>query len=170
MLEAAEVSVFAHNLLPTCQACTKESLPHEVKFTKYDSKLFRLAKYLNKIVPRNVVNHEKNCFIFIHGITQPTCGSYDVFTRQRRGCLCYDEILKNTINFDWWRWSIGCNTRMIHCCRWDVIAHPCPNASGSLIPQIARFMGPTWSPSGADRTQVGPMLAPWTLLSGPRWT
>ena len=33
---------------------------------------------------------------------------------------------------------------------------------------IARFMGPTWGPSGADRTQVGPMLAPWTLLSGYR--
>ena len=31
------------------------------------------------------------------------------------------------------------------------------------------FMGPTWGPSGADRTQVGPMLAPWTLLSGT-WT
>ena len=29
---------------------------------------------------------------------------------------------------------------------------------------IARFMGPTWGPSGADRTQGGPMLAPWTLL------
>ena len=27
-------------------------------------------------------------------------------------------------------------------------------------------MGPTWGPSGADRTRVGPMLAPWTLLSG----
>ena len=27
-------------------------------------------------------------------------------------------------------------------------------------------MGPTWGPSGADRTQVGPMLAQWTLLSG----
>ena len=27
-------------------------------------------------------------------------------------------------------------------------------------------MGPTWGPSGSDRTQVGPMLAPWTLLSG----
>ena len=26
-------------------------------------------------------------------------------------------------------------------------------------PLIARFMGPTWGPSGADRTQVGPMLA-----------
>ena len=31
---------------------------------------------------------------------------------------------------------------------------------------IARFMGPTWGPFGADRTQVGPMLTPWTLLSG----
>ena len=26
-------------------------------------------------------------------------------------------------------------------------------------------MGPAWGSSGADRTQVGPMLAPWTLLS-----
>ena len=33
-------------------------------------------------------------------------------------------------------------------------------------PIIASFMGPTWGPSRADRTQVGPMLAPWTLLSG----
>ena len=31
---------------------------------------------------------------------------------------------------------------------------------------ISRFMGPTWGPSGADRTQLGPMLAPWNLLSG----
>ena len=30
------------------------------------------------------------------------------------------------------------------------------------LPQIARFMGPTWGPSEADRT----MLAPWALLSG----
>ena len=27
-------------------------------------------------------------------------------------------------------------------------------------------MGPTWGPSGAHRTQVGPILAPWILLSG----
>ena len=31
---------------------------------------------------------------------------------------------------------------------------------------IARFMGPNWGPSGADRTQVSPMLAPWTSLLG----
>ena len=30
----------------------------------------------------------------------------------------------------------------------------------------ARFMGPTWGPSGTDRTHVSPMWAPWTLLSG----
>ena len=35
-----------------------------------------------------------------------------------------------------------------------------------ILPLIARFMGPTWGPAGTDRTQVGPMLAPWTLLSG----
>ena len=35
-----------------------------------------------------------------------------------------------------------------------------------MPPMRARFMGPAWGPSGADRTQVGPMLAPWTLLTG----
>ena len=32
--------------------------------------------------------------------------------------------------------------------------------------QIAKFMGPTWDPPGSCRPQVGPMLAPWSLLSG----
>ena len=39
----------------------------------------------------------------------------------------------------------------------------------TLLPQIARFIGPTWDPPGACRTQLGPMLAPWTLLSGLIW-
>ena len=30
---------------------------------------------------------------------------------------------------------------------------------------IARFLRPKWGPSGTIRTQVGPMLAPWSLLS-----
>ena len=34
--------------------------------------------------------------------------------------------------------------------------------------QIAKFMGPTWGPPGTCRPQMGPMLAPWTLLSGLR--
>ena len=35
-----------------------------------------------------------------------------------------------------------------------------------MVTQIASFMGPTWGPSGSYRSQIGPMLAPWTLLSG----
>ena len=27
-------------------------------------------------------------------------------------------------------------------------------------------MGPTWGPPGSCRSQMGPMLAPWTLISG----
>ena len=34
--------------------------------------------------------------------------------------------------------------------------------------QIAMFLGSTWGPSGSCRRQMGPMLAPWTLLSG-KW-
>ena len=32
--------------------------------------------------------------------------------------------------------------------------------------QIAKFIGPTWGPPGSCRPQMGPMLVPWTLLSG----
>ena len=35
--------------------------------------------------------------------------------------------------------------------------------------RIARVMGPTWGPSGTEMTQVGPMVAQWTLLSGNKW-
>ena len=34
-----------------------------------------------------------------------------------------------------------------------------------ILPQIARLMGPTWCPHGSCRPQMGPMLAPSTLLS-----
>ena len=37
------------------------------------------------------------------------------------------------------------------------------------ISQIAKFMGPTWGPPGTCRPQLGPMLAPWTLLLGISW-
>ena len=32
--------------------------------------------------------------------------------------------------------------------------------------QTEKFMGPTWGPPWSCRPQMGPMLAPWTLLSG----
>ena len=37
---------------------------------------------------------------------------------------------------------------------------------GCMGSQRVKFMGPTWDPSGSGRTQMGPMLAPWTLLWG----
>ena len=56
------------------------------------------------------------------------------------------------------------------------LAAPLLTSFGSLVPnsscslklasQIANFMWPTWGPSGSCRSQMGPMLAPWTLLSG----
>ena len=39
----------------------------------------------------------------------------------------------------------------------------------ALPAQTAKFMGPTWGPPGSCRPQMGPMLAPWTLLSGSIW-
>ena len=51
--------------------------------------------------------------------------------------------------------------------KWLVLNPCCAECIlGNIKTLIARFMGPTWGPSGADRTQVGPMLAPWTSLSG----
>ena len=38
--------------------------------------------------------------------------------------------------------------------------------SHNVKTQIAKFMGPTWGPRGSCRPQMGPMLVPWTLLSG----
>ena len=45
----------------------------------------------------------------------------------------------------------------------DLTMHTTPRHKPS---QIAKFMGPTWGPPGSCRPQMGPMLAPWTLLSG----
>ena len=42
---------------------------------------------------------------------------------------------------------------------------PC-NRLVNEISQVAKFMGPTWCTPGSCRSQMGPMLAPWTLLSG----
>ena len=32
--------------------------------------------------------------------------------------------------------------------------------------QLAKFTGPIWGPPGSCQPQIGPKLAPWTLLSG----
>ena len=63
-------------------------------------------------------------------------------------------------------WSIVITGKVTHliCIWYDIRA--CCISYQTLPSLIARFMGPTWGPSWADRTLVGPRLAPWTLLSG----
>ena len=51
-------------------------------------------------------------------------------------------------------------------CTWLVVMCRSSSTFFVRLSLIAEFMGPTWGPHGADRTQVGAMLAPWTLLSG----
>ena len=55
-------------------------------------------------------------------------------------------------------------TGCIESCQNDIFRY-------SHWPQIARFIGPTWGPPGSCRPQMGPTLAPWTLLTKmlPKW-
>ena len=56
-----------------------------------------------------------------------------------------------------------------HCIIWVIFSSSLSESVSVLIwvtTLIAKFMGPTWGPSGTDRAQVGPILAPSTLLSG----
>ena len=61
----------------------------------------------------------------------------------------------------------------------DVFTYPCLNQYNlyqhkgpvqdmwrCMLSLLVRFMGPTWGPPGPCRPQMGPMLAPWTFLSG----
>ena len=50
--------------------------------------------------------------------------------------------------------------------RFTFYSNDVSNKTWDYDTQMARFIGPTWDPPGDDRTQVGPMLAPITLLSG----
>ena len=51
-------------------------------------------------------------------------------------------------------------------CHWTVQSSKVLICTHKNVSLITRFLEPTWGPSGAERTQVGPMLASWTLLSG----
>ena len=62
----------------------------------------------------------------------------------------------------WYPLTQWCGKSLLVCV-WRMILELKPRWKSTLI---ARFMGPTWGLPGADRTQVGPMWASWTLLSG----
>ena len=90
--------------------------------------------------------------------------------------LAGDHLLSLRVQLHSWGGMMSSSTRhrsllWSHCLCWEIVTcTPVMRSIWSLILSlpslIARFIGPTWGPSGADRTQVGPMLTPWTLLSG----
>ena len=70
------------------------------------------------------------------------------------GCPCKPFLLQ------YWKRRVG-------------ILTPCSSEQARISPKhptdtllITRSMGPTWGQNGADKTQVGPMLVAWTLISG----
>ena len=60
-----------------------------------------------------------------------------------------------TDSLRWHRWR----QRWHHDKSWFSVLH-----MGGIYSHITKFMGPTWGPPGSCRSQMGPMLAPWTLL------
>ena len=107
------------------------------------------------------------------------------FSTYFRMCTCYHIYVFCFIKICWYRYmtylpifvGVASNSQC-HCSKAQLFLHQCfllhneihsidvPKHDISLCSLIARFMGPTWGPSGADRTQVSPMLSPWTFLSG----
>ena len=85
-------------------------------------------------------------------------------------CLCnimhsqraYDVIItsllrQNEVTVSFWRYN-------------DAIITSCVRRAVDISPKvhIYKVHGPTWGPPGSCRPQMGPMLVPWTLLSGYR--
>ena len=93
----------------------------------------------------------------------------------KNGLELFPVMVKPGIYVDWdnVKWSKktrGCKRANEAClpCRPFTHLHSRLPLAQATMTLITRFMGPTWGPSGADRTRVGPMLAPWTL--GILWT
>ena len=90
------------------------------------------------------------CVICVHNFAPDKCNFYDIL---------------HTYN-----WQHYHQHMFIEICFWDdaegrstMERNPPFTSEASLI---ARFMWPTWGPPNDDSILVGPMLAPWTLLSG----
>ena len=62
----------------------------------------------------------------------------------------------------WWHYKMDALSPIVALCVVTITGR----FPSQRVTLIARFMGPTWGPPGAESTWVGPMLAPWTLLSG----
>ena len=64
-------------------------------------------------------------------------------------------------------WKKNCHWLQRNLSKWQLSVQPVRKISSHVdISQIAKFMEPIWGPPGSCRPQMGPILAPRTLLSG----
>ena len=108
----------------------------------------------------DIVLHSNYNFIWIckFGTEASHCPAHGVFYNHPK----YNSLRESTPSF-------GHN--YAHKTLWCLSGHKQTHDILSIClasTQIARFIGPTWGPPGSCRPQMGPMLAPWTLLSG-KW-
>ena len=90
-----------------------------------------------------------------------------------RCSLPFESLDFDTLTLISWCWYCEC--------RHQLSVTNCPGMASLMRPKlyisvrlycgfsnmiIAMFMGPTWGPPGSCRPQMGPMLTPWTWLSG----
>ena len=102
---------------------------------------------------------------------------YEHFAKHKKALLWEDELInslktKNLMaeisatSFEQSLCSIICPSRIsVKRMSWLPVWRQDAYNQSQEAAQRTKFTGPTWGPSGADRTQVGPMLTPWTLLS-----
>ena len=60
---------------------------------------------------------------------------------------------------EFFTWALEIKHFLSRCTDWQSLMVGLPS-------QIAKFMGPTWGPPGSCWPKMGPMLVPWTVLSG----
>ena len=102
--------------------------------------------------------HELNSYILKHAYA---CYKYIALT-----------YVDDTIFFEKLHWDVTSINCQSYCSSCKKLKSTRNNRNYYLLGRlvavlIARFMGPTWDPSGTDRARVGPMMPPpRTLLSG----
>ena len=108
-----------------------------------------VVRSLHKQVYENNITSHQYCICWSHTYREP---------KLCNGCICFCSDKK----------PFEVNIKHHVECKLDEFFSSINDSISSLTKtsQIARFMGPTWGPSGADRSKVGPILTPWTLLSG----
>ena len=115
-----------------------------------------------KPLPENAPQRTK---IFISSAFDFPCGSYESLTTAIAKFLGLRRPYGNQVHEDGWLSSPSVIARKFLQSMAKPFNLQC-KSSYSKVTQIAKFMGPRWGPPGSCRPQMGPMLAPWTLLSG----